>query len=262
MNRPRSGFTLIELLTVIAVIAILAAILMPAISGVRERAMVAKSVSNLRYIGVAIQNYVADNDGFLPGGRTGPSNGIFSNRIAVREDRYAQWSEEVTPYVDADNPSPTITNVSAVFRDPIYEDIAGPIDNPSQNYRGGYAWNGRMGLSIGKAFGVWNPKSSRNSRSKAMLFPTNTIIVGPYYWECFHPENDGTVPNTGTQSRFSVTKTSAADHQRRIGSDENGQGGTSALYLFLDGSVRELEPGTSNSEDPDTAAYYLKLRNI
>ena len=54
-SRKTEGFTLIELLTVIAIIAILAAILIPTIAGVRESANASKSVSNLRQIGSGFQ---------------------------------------------------------------------------------------------------------------------------------------------------------------------------------------------------------------
>ena len=56
LRSPKNeGFTLIELLTVIAIIAILAAILIPTIAGVRESANASKSVSNLRQIGSGFQ---------------------------------------------------------------------------------------------------------------------------------------------------------------------------------------------------------------
>ncbi len=66
-NKPSRGFTLIELLTVIAIIGILAAILIPVVGQVRESARAANCVSNLREIGGAIALYTNENE------RTPPS---------------------------------------------------------------------------------------------------------------------------------------------------------------------------------------------
>ncbi|MBC2600237.1 type II secretion system protein [Puniceicoccus vermicola] len=63
----RIGFSLIELLAVIAIVGILAAILIPAISSVRKRASSAASVTNLRSVGVAMHLYMQEHDNYLPG---------------------------------------------------------------------------------------------------------------------------------------------------------------------------------------------------
>jgi prepilin-type N-terminal cleavage/methylation domain-containing protein/prepilin-type processing-associated H-X9-DG protein len=65
-NSPRQGFTLIELLVVISIIAILAGMLLPAISLVRESARKANCGSNQRQIVMAMIAYGSENDGAWP----------------------------------------------------------------------------------------------------------------------------------------------------------------------------------------------------
>jgi len=65
-NTKKRGFTLIELLIVIAIIALLAAILFPVFGRARENARRASCSSNLRQIGLAMQQYATDYDSFYP----------------------------------------------------------------------------------------------------------------------------------------------------------------------------------------------------
>lgn len=67
LRRPRAGFTLIELLTVIAIIGILAAIIVPTVGKVRRTAQNAVCTSNLRQVATAMQMYANDNKRYLPG---------------------------------------------------------------------------------------------------------------------------------------------------------------------------------------------------
>jgi prepilin-type N-terminal cleavage/methylation domain-containing protein/prepilin-type processing-associated H-X9-DG protein len=61
----RGGFTLIELLVVIAIIAILAALLMPSLSGARSRVMTVACLNNLKQIQACWHLYAVDNRDLL-----------------------------------------------------------------------------------------------------------------------------------------------------------------------------------------------------
>jgi prepilin-type N-terminal cleavage/methylation domain-containing protein/prepilin-type processing-associated H-X9-DG protein len=87
----RRAFTLVELLVVIGIIAVLVAILLPAIAKARFQAIVTSCASNERQLGTVMLMYAHDNHGFLPrfdlplgGGEAnlsdmlGGTNGFFS----------------------------------------------------------------------------------------------------------------------------------------------------------------------------------------
>lgn len=67
------AFTLLELLTVVAIVGLLVALIVPALSGVRDRATAAGCISNLRSIGSLMTVYAADHDGYLPIQRDEPN---------------------------------------------------------------------------------------------------------------------------------------------------------------------------------------------
>lgn len=84
------GFTLIELLVVIAIIAILAAILFPVFARVREKARQTSCASNEKQIGLAIIQYVQDNNETYPVNATAYSNVYYASN---------GWADAVYPYV-------------------------------------------------------------------------------------------------------------------------------------------------------------------
>ncbi len=72
VNRTdRAAFTLVELLVVVAIIALLAAFLLPGLSRAREYALFTSCKSQLRQIGIGTLVYAPDNDGRLPHGDYG-----------------------------------------------------------------------------------------------------------------------------------------------------------------------------------------------
>jgi len=94
LNRGR-GFTLIELLVVIAIIAVLIALLLPAVQHAREAGRRTQCRNNLKQIGLAIHNYVDVAGCFPPGNITmGPCCGTPSRAV---------WSISILPYIEGNN---------------------------------------------------------------------------------------------------------------------------------------------------------------
>ncbi|RRJ95856.1 prepilin-type N-terminal cleavage/methylation domain-containing protein [Opitutaceae bacterium TAV4] len=92
MDKTRA-FTLIELLTVIAIIGILAAIIIPTAGKVRESAKNAQCISNLRQIGAGLMLYAEDHKGQIMG------------RDNNEEGAYTQWYRRLSRggYIAKDN---------------------------------------------------------------------------------------------------------------------------------------------------------------
>jgi prepilin-type N-terminal cleavage/methylation domain-containing protein/prepilin-type processing-associated H-X9-DG protein len=76
-NGTGLGFTLIELLVVIAILAILASLMLPALSRARQHAYGTVCLSNLKQWGLATQLFAGDNQDFLP--KDGTPNGTSVN---------------------------------------------------------------------------------------------------------------------------------------------------------------------------------------
>lgn len=94
ISTRRKAFTLIELLVVIAIIAVLIALLLPAIQSVRGSAMRSQCQNNLKQIGLALYQY-HDANGSLPFGQNEGMN--------VDGGQHEGWLLYIFPYVEQVN---------------------------------------------------------------------------------------------------------------------------------------------------------------
>jgi len=134
MNRSssmwRRGFTLIELLVVIAIIAILIALLVPAVQKVREAAARTQCQNNMKQIGVAMHSFLDVNKNFPPGQASKNTDkgfgwGTYILPYIEQADLYNRLQEQYTTFIDpkgGSDPNPTEIRLA-----PNYTTIVKPL---------------------------------------------------------------------------------------------------------------------------------------
>lgn len=178
------GFTLIELLMVIAIIAILGSIII----GVTQKASVSAqktiAASGLRSVGVAIQLYSQDNNGYLPGP-------LWSTAPAVYYTDEQTISYQLAPYLDLPEPDGQAHDFPPLSC-PLFEELRPARNSPA------YFMQQRVIIDDG-THNPWGYKRSDQTDDEALKSLTVTramMINDPETWamvaaDAFNNESPG-----------------------------------------------------------------------
>lgn len=197
----RSGFTLIELLAVVAILAVLSGLLIPALAKQREDVDILQDRTNARQILLATALYASENENFLPhptwgGGLTGPDGWAYltSNRGRVPDsslsappdctgrDINSSQFEEQSKFFRAGQVGRYLKDAKAVWcpKDITTRQIPGPLQ---KNWLGrpvkvtSYSWNGTIGSYVG-------PKRDPNMGVAGKTYKASDFLPGDWqFWE-------------------------------------------------------------------------------
>lgn len=171
----RSAFTLVELLVVISIIAMLVAILLPALGAARTSAKSITCATGLRQIGIATASYLNDNDGVL---FWYDQNQSLEPTPEPRPVRYWYMKLMVGEYL-ADNPNdyskmtaPILFCPESVYDSAVQVPPAGWSEEAYALYWGGISY----GLNIALHFNYDNGAAIEHTRAEQVQEPSRTIM--------------------------------------------------------------------------------------
>ena len=216
LTRARRGFSLTEVLVALCIVAILAALLFPAIRKVMVSARRTSCVSNLSQLSSAFVMYRSEHDQYLPG--AGPS--------AAANER---WMQKVAPYLGI--PESTMANNIAYY-EPIFHCPMVPswVYAPKAS-TAGYGVYGapRTIVLLGKDLGMHYLQIKDPERKVLLADKSSLGYAG----------SGGAGPGLDITAPFPRHPDGAAANHRPDGLPTSGPDGA-CNYLFVDGHVETL----------------------
>jgi prepilin-type N-terminal cleavage/methylation domain-containing protein len=202
----QGAFTLVELLVVVAIIAILASLLLPALARAKEKAKVVRVHAELYGVGLALEMYAEDHEGRLPPVRVNCNSDLSSHwcqfPVELAEERYLARGDK--PGLAA--------NMEDLF-------------NPGHTYK--YATPGPQILneSPGGNYKLWVPND----------FPVCATNTGRYYSTRPDSPVRWVLWSLGPRPDSDKTQDSHAPMARQSWYRRTGEGGVIARFATKDG---------------------------
>jgi prepilin-type N-terminal cleavage/methylation domain-containing protein len=227
LGRHQAAFTLVELLIVIAIIAILAAMLMPALHQAKTQAQLIVCANNLRQNGIAIMSYAADNKRVYPVRQEEISSiGFLANQLAWKsdDDRYT-----LRDYVDFGLGSPYNCSMSRQ-EDLSIQTLPTPPNGIYSDYSAWYGWKWTQpGSKRMRRLGdplVYG--QTPNVEYHVLMGDVDQLLKGYGQWQSGHPDKATLKPFGGIYTSIYASMSFV-------------RGPIPLNYLYDDGSVRALK---------------------
>jgi prepilin-type N-terminal cleavage/methylation domain-containing protein len=245
MTRKPRGFTLVELLVVVGIIAVLIAVLLPALGRARANAASVQCLSNLRQVGQATFMYANLNKGFLP------------TQIPGSPYRLSQWQAEQISRVLKGNTNVFYCPVNQLLA-PAGQDQIVPDDFYPPDHGG--AWIGSP-IKSGRILYWWVADPDLPDYTGTTLdangFPPNPPPAGQSYEFRWRDTNangsvrDEYIRHLGEKNMANIV----------ICTDWSGQlGGTNRGWFFIHGTQQRIE-NTGNAATDMTVRKYKSWKN-
>lgn len=232
----RGAFTLIELLVVIAIIAILAGLILPALSLSKQKALTVKCVSNMRQWGMGFRMYADDNHDIVPD-EGDALEMIDSHGSPIQTDNYDfAWYNCVPPLISV-QPLVNLYGLNGSATNP-------PLPTSRTIFACPSASAPQLGLfwfqnppGLGKAYFMYaeNARICVNFKTRGSGVPqTKMVNILKPADTIFLPEID----NNGAEFQFFKSQSSITGDQS-IARHNNGKFGN---FAMCDGSARSARP--------------------